>query len=38
MPISEAFPTQEDQESTDRLVQTLKDQGLFESEEESRRR
>ncbi|KAF9362819.1 polynucleotide adenylyltransferase [Mortierella sp. NVP85] len=38
MPISEAFPTQEDQESTDRLIQTLRDQGLFESEEESRRR
>ncbi|KAI1303884.1 polynucleotide adenylyltransferase [Mortierella claussenii] len=38
MPISEAFPTPEDLESTDRLVQTLKDQGLFESEEESKRR
>ncbi|KAF9290102.1 polynucleotide adenylyltransferase [Mortierella alpina] len=38
MPISEAHPTKDDLESTDRLLQTLKDQGLFESEEESRRR
>ncbi|KAG0213708.1 polynucleotide adenylyltransferase [Mortierella sp. GBA30] len=38
MPISEAFPTKDDLESTDRLLQTLKDQGLFESEEESKRR
>ncbi|KAG0327558.1 polynucleotide adenylyltransferase [Dissophora globulifera] len=28
MPISEAFPTQEDKDSTERLIQTLKDQGL----------
>ncbi|KAF9969136.1 polynucleotide adenylyltransferase [Modicella reniformis] len=38
MPISETYPTQEDQDSTERLIQTLKDQGLFELEEESRRR
>jgi poly(A) polymerase len=38
MPISEAFPTKEDLESSDKLLQTLKDQGLFESEEESKRR
>ncbi|KAF9925118.1 polynucleotide adenylyltransferase [Linnemannia zychae] len=38
MPISEAFPTKEDLESNEKLLQTLKDQGLFESEEESRRR
>ncbi|KAF9183741.1 polynucleotide adenylyltransferase [Haplosporangium sp. Z 11] len=38
MPISEAFPTKEDLESTERLLQTLKDQGLFETEEESKRR
>ncbi|ORZ27806.1 polymerase [Lobosporangium transversale] len=38
MPISEAYPTPEDQESTEKLIQTLKDQGLFESEEESKRR
>ncbi|KAG0368952.1 polynucleotide adenylyltransferase [Gamsiella multidivaricata] len=30
MPISENFPTPEDQESTERLLQTLKSQGLFE--------
>ncbi|KAF9329336.1 polynucleotide adenylyltransferase [Linnemannia elongata] len=28
MPISEAFPTKEDLESSDRLLQTLKDEGL----------
>ncbi|KAF9275870.1 polynucleotide adenylyltransferase [Mortierella antarctica] len=38
MPISESFPTKEDLASTERLLQTLKDEGLFESEEESRRR
>jgi len=38
MPISEAFPTKEDLESSERLLQTLKDQGLFETEEESKRR
>ncbi|KAG0235721.1 polynucleotide adenylyltransferase [Actinomortierella wolfii] len=37
-PISEAYPSKEDQESTDQLVQTLKDLGLFEPEEESKRR
>lgn len=38
MPISESFPTKEDLASTERLLQTLKDEGLFETEEESRRR
>ncbi|KAG0014346.1 polynucleotide adenylyltransferase [Podila clonocystis] len=38
MPISESFPTKEDLTSTERLLQTLKDEGLFETEEESRRR
>ncbi|KAF9171586.1 polynucleotide adenylyltransferase [Mortierella sp. AD011] len=38
MPISEAYPTKEDEESTERLRKTLMDQGLFESEEESKRR
>ncbi|KAF9404743.1 polynucleotide adenylyltransferase [Podila epigama] len=38
MPISENPPTKEDLASTDRLLQTLRDEGLFESEEESKRR
>ncbi|KAF9117131.1 polynucleotide adenylyltransferase [Mortierella sp. AM989] len=38
MPISEAYPTPEDEESTERLRKTLMEQGLFESEEESKRR
>ncbi|KAF8954685.1 polynucleotide adenylyltransferase, partial [Entomortierella lignicola] len=38
MPISEAFPTKEDLENTEKLRQTLVDQGLFESDEESKRR
>ncbi|KAJ3137769.1 polynucleotide adenylyltransferase [Geranomyces variabilis] len=36
--ISTAEPTQKELEVTDQLVQTLKDLGLFESEEESRKR
>lgn len=38
MPISVSTPTKEDLASTERLLQTLKDEGLFETEEESRRR
>ncbi|GJJ76201.1 poly(A) polymerase [Entomortierella parvispora] len=36
--ISDAFPTPEDLERTESLEKTLREQGLFESEEESRRR
>ncbi|KAF9205391.1 polynucleotide adenylyltransferase [Podila verticillata] len=38
MPISVSLPTKEDLASTEHLLQTLKDEGLFENEEESRRR
>ncbi|KAJ3019670.1 polynucleotide adenylyltransferase [Thoreauomyces humboldtii] len=37
-PISMTEPTQKENDATDALVQTLKDLGLFESDEESRKR
>ncbi|KAI8906641.1 Poly(A) polymerase central domain-containing protein [Powellomyces hirtus] len=37
-PISTAEPTQKEHDATEGLVQTLKDLGLFESDEESRKR